>query len=325
MMNGASILVTGASGFTGWHACRYFMNLGMQVTALVRRANPELAAAGMRVIVCDLLDGAAVAAALHDAAPDYVLHLAGVNAVTDSWKQPIHTMQVNVMGTIHVVDALRTAPHIRALIITSKLKAPLSQAGTPVHPYAFSKSIQELAARAWSKLFGLDVILAEPSNLIGPGPSTGICSLLGQYIAKRERGWDSGDFLLSSRSVMRDYLDVRDAVAAYEKLLQAGEAGTVYSVQSGIHRSLGDIADTFRRMALTDVLFRWQDESSSLEGGGTTPTPIAASNSAYSDHVEQAAQTLPAALDWQPARAFEHSVADILNYHRNSYGGEESS
>ena len=102
------MLITGAAGFTGRHACIHFLEKGMRVVALVHQACPEFAA-DIEVIVCDLLDANAVAAVIQQVKPDYVLHLAGANSVPASWRQPLQSLHVNVLGTLHVLDALRDA------------------------------------------------------------------------------------------------------------------------------------------------------------------------------------------------------------------------
>lgn len=86
--------------------------------------------------------------------------------------------------------------------------------------------------------------MAEPSNLIGPGPSTGFCSLLAQHIVRSEAAAVTGSaapaaFRLSSRHALRDFLDVRDAVRAYGFILDSGETGRIYRIDSGTERELG--------------------------------------------------------------------------------------
>lgn len=305
-MRGQSILITGASGFTGQHACHHFQRLGMKVTALVHEASSPLGLKELSIVNCNLLDTQAVADVLRLVQPSYVLHLGGINSVPTSWQQPLHTFQVNVIGTLNVMEALRSLPTARALVVTSKLKDDMT------HPYACSKAVQEMATLAWSRLFHLDIVLAEPSNLIGPGPSTGICALLAQQVVQQERGNDDSCVKLSSRNVVRDYLDVRDAVAAYEKLLFHAAAGRVYAVRSGTVRSLGDVADTYGVLAQAKVSFHWQAEQ-------TIEPELPAK--AEKEPALTAADTMPAEWGWHPTISFQQSLADCLHYFRN---GEES-
>ncbi|MFW5433781.1 NAD-dependent epimerase/dehydratase family protein [Paenibacillus apiarius] len=298
-MNGlCTLLVTGASGFTGRHACRHFLDSGMRVVALTRRANADLSAMGAEAAICDLRDRERVAEVVAQVRPDYALHLAGMNSVRDSWTDPLLTQDVNVMSTLHLLNALRLTPSCRILIVTSKLKASVAPVFSPHHPYSLSKTLQELAALGWAHLFNQNVLLAEPTNLIGPGSSTGICGLLGRYIVQTENGEGPPRFNISNRYEQRDFLDVRDAVAAYEIILKHGMQGHIYPVESGRLLSLGSVVDTFASCAHVPVEFQY--------GDAARPCPKVKPND-ISFLVERG---------WKPLRAFEQSVADILHYYR---------
>ena len=119
--------------------------------------------------------------------------------------------------------------------------------------------------------------------------------------------------LLNDKQTKRDYMDVRDAVAAYEILLEHGEAGEVYAVQSGVERELGEIVQTFRRLALVDVPFRWQHEFNDIDKDAQQLHDI----QSYVPLHEMDAKLMPKSWGFRPTRVFEHSVADILNYYRN--------
>ncbi|QHW33422.1 NAD(P)-dependent oxidoreductase [Paenibacillus rhizovicinus] len=333
-MSRPRLLVTGAGGFCGEHACRHFASLGWQVIAAVRRL-PAAAAAEWAwlggvdaVLACDLSSRSETEALAERAAPDYVLHLAGANAVGASWSDPASVLQSNVMGTVHLLEGIRRlGKPCRVLVAGSMLRFPLagsgeagkspaaggaeaSAAGTagagaarpadgprPQHPYSLSKTMQVLVAQSWSSLFGMEVIVAEPSNLIGPGRSGGLCGLLARYAAVSERAAAAGDaapapFRFSSRSEQRDLLDVRDAIAAYEMLFQAGESGRVYPVASGIMRTLGEIAGAFGEVALQPL--RWEFGDS--DAASPAPADIGAI----------------AALGWSPSYSLKRSLDDAL-------------
>jgi GDP-4-dehydro-6-deoxy-D-mannose reductase len=251
------VLITGARGFTGRHACRFFAASGWDVVAVSsgRRSLhspappatedrgreecgplPPLApggaeegrSGGLREAVCDLTDREAVRRLVRDAAPDAVLHLAGQNAVDRSWREPDLTLAANALSTAYLLQAFRECREDgRALVIGSMLREPPE---APSHPYAFSKAVQASTALAWHRWYGLQVLVAEPCNLIGPGGSGGICGKIARWAAEAEAAGPAGfsPFKLSSLTEQRDYLDVRDAVRAYEILLRRGAAGTAY-------------------------------------------------------------------------------------------------
>jgi GDP-4-dehydro-6-deoxy-D-mannose reductase len=188
------------------------------------------------------------------------------------------------------------------------LRFPLPVPGeqpAPPHPYSLSKTMQVLAAQSWAALYAMDVIVAEPANLIGPGRSTGLCALIAGHAAAVERAAEGGGplpapFRLSSRTERRDLLDVRDAIRAYALLLKRGERGRVYPVASGIMRTLGEVADTFDR--LTRSPLRWEI------GESDAPSPDPADISAIQ------------ALGWSPRIALEQSLREAMESVRRAMG-----
>lgn len=290
------ILITGANGFSGRHACKYFRSQGYEVTGLIR--NPAEEDLPWHTAIGDLNHPEQIRIIIEQVRPDYVLHLAGKNSVAESWEQPAHYFASNVLGTVNLLDALRILPSCRILIVGSMLRFEVTEDPVPAHPYGLSKTLQQFTAKAWRHLFHQNILLAEPSNLIGPGFSTGICGLLARAIVRYERGEETKPFRLSSSTEERDYLDVRDAVSAYAILLERGEVGKTYSIGSGVLRSLGEIAAAFSQMVPQmlplEIGEALQDEK---------PEPVSA-------------QPLKK-LGWQPVIDFNQSLRDILDFSRS--------
>lgn len=304
-LTGKKVLVTGASGFTGRHAVTYFQGAGADVAAVVRRQGVFTFAENVSVHVCDLNDKHQVRELITEIQPDYVLHLAGKNSVPDSWDDPLLVLETNVMAVLYLLDALRSCPDARTVIVGSRLKytPEPGQIPQPPHPYSLSKALEEMVTLSWMSLFGQQIMLAEPGNLIGAGPSTGICSLLARHVAACEQKGITEAFRLSGRDNTRDFLDVRDAVRAYAVLLLQGTSGTVYPVVSGVERSLGEIADLLLSMTEAEVKVRWDGASSGPDGAGKQERLSALRN-----------------LGWSPQIPFETSLRDILADVRTQQG-----
>jgi GDP-4-dehydro-6-deoxy-D-mannose reductase len=296
-MKESTVLITGAGGFTGRHACRYFAALGYSVAAAVRREDGEPPEG--RLYVCDLTDKAEVKLLVEETKPRFVLHLAGRNAVGDSWKDPLGCMEANLLSTLYLLEALRGLANCRLLVAGSMLGFDLSDSPKPLHPYSLAKTMQVLIAQAWSFLYSQEVLIAKPSNLIGPGRSNGICGLLAARIARWENGTDASVFRLSSWHEERDYLDVRDAVAAYRIILEAGQSGTVYPVCSGSMRSLGDLVATYRGVTPLTL---------PIEVGETAPLPPPLPMDA----------AVTQSLGWSPSIPFAQSLSDALDFYRGA-------
>lgn len=297
-MSGKTVLITGANGFSGQHACRYFATIGMKVIGVVRRNGTDELPCETRS--CELTDRLAVRSLLEEVAPDYVLHLAGRNSVPESWKDPVSFIETNVLATVYLLDAIRmTSPGARTLVVGSMAQYSQTVRSSPPHPYSFSKMLQVASAQSWADLFGQRVMICHPSNLIGPGPSSGICGLLGRKVAQLERGGEPSPFRLSSLTEQRDFLDVRDAAAAYAAILLQGDCGESYPIGSGIFRTLGDVVRSFQSSARCDV-----PVDVSKEPVPTYPEPVDVAK------VNE--------LGWQARVPFAQSVADILDYFRGS-------
>lgn len=301
-----TIVITGAAGFTGQHACDYFTSIGMNVAALVRTkvTNTQLQSKGIRYYICDLLNSAELEETIRSIKPDHVLHLGGKNAVPEAWQKPLLYMESNIMATFNLLNALRHFPSCRILVIGSRLKFTLQPPYRPQHPYSLSKSLQSVSALSWASLFEQSVMIAEPCNLIGPGPSTGFCSLLGKYIVRLERGEKLPLFILSSRTERRDFLDVRDAVRAYAVLLFNGQPGAIYQVDTGIERTLYEVALSMAKLASCAVPISWnENEASEKERAAQT-------------HRKPATPAHLLTSSWRPEIPIEQSYVDIMDYFR---------
>lgn len=298
------IVITGASGFTGQHACSYFSSIGINVVALVRKKTIEKPSEGIRQYVCDLLDSTELEETIRSIEPDYVLHLGGKNSVPEAWRKPLLYMESNIMATLNLLNALRHTPTCRILIVGSRLNFTLQPPYRPQHPYSLSKSLQSAGALSWASLFGQSVMIAEPSNLIGPGPSTGFCSLLGRHISGLERGEELTPFILSSRTEQRDFLDVRDAVRAYAVLLSNGQSGATYQIDTGIERTLYEVALSMIKIASCPVPISWREQENSEENPSlqTSKKPITP------EHLT--------VHNWRSEIPIQQSFVDIVDYFR---------
>jgi len=236
--------VTGASGFVGRWLRDHLESFGDTVVA------PEV----------DVTDGPAVRAAIADAVPDALYHLAALTHVGDSWAAPEDTLLVNAVGTLHVLEAARALPKPpRVLLVCSAEvygsvqphQLPLTEDAPlrPVSPYAASKVAAEfLGLQAWLA-HGLPVLRARAFNHVGPGQSPRfVVSSLARQIAAAERDGGS-ELLVGNLSPRRDFTDVRDVVRAYRMLVVDGVAGEVYNVCSGRDVAVDELASRLLALA----------------------------------------------------------------------------
>jgi CDP-glucose 4,6-dehydratase len=187
---GKRVLLTGHTGFKGAWMAAMLAHLGARVTgfALAPDAAPNLfELAGIAAIVpkgfADLREPQTVIAAAHEARPEIVLHLAAQALVRRAVREPVATFATNVMGTAHLLDALRTVEGLQAvLVVTSDKVYENPERGKPFRegdalgghdPYAASKAAAEIVtasfARTWFDARDIAVATARGGNVIGGG------------------------------------------------------------------------------------------------------------------------------------------------------------
>jgi GDP-4-dehydro-6-deoxy-D-mannose reductase len=249
------ILVTGAAGFAGSHLLDRLEPGDRPVVAWRRPGErPPAPPTGTRASwhELDLLDAAAVRRAVEDARPAVVYHLAGIAHVGGSWDRARLTLEVNVLGTYHLLSALaRLDARPRVLVTGSALvykdhdrAIAESDAIGPGSPYGLSKLAQEMTGAHAADELGLPVLLTRPFNHIGPrqDPSFFTASVARQ-IAQIERGLIEPVLTVGNLEGRRDLTDVRDTVRAYQAIAERGAAGQVYNVCAGQAYRIGDILD----------------------------------------------------------------------------------
>ena len=187
---GRRVLVTGHTGFKGAWLSLWLADMGARVTgfALPPQSTPSLfhqarVAAAINAIEGDLRDARAVRDAVRESEAEIVLHLAAQALVLDSITDPIGTMATNVMGTAHLLEALREGPNVKTvLVVTSDKVYANDETGTAFpesfplggkDPYSASKASTELVVRAWRETYlakaGVKIATARGGNVIGGG------------------------------------------------------------------------------------------------------------------------------------------------------------
>lgn len=228
------LYVTGASGFVGHHLA--------QVVAEGGFGECEFHPLPHGV---DVRDAEGLRASLAEARPDWVIHLAAQSFVPDSFANPRETFDINLFGTLNLLQALRATGFVGRLLYVSSgdvygavpesaLPVSESQEPAPRNPYAVSKLSAEHLCRQWHFSEGLDVVIARPFNHIGPGQTTRfVVSGLASQVARIAAGIQPPSMVVGDIDVSRDFSDVRDVVRAYAALLRLGKAGLTYNVSSG--------------------------------------------------------------------------------------------
>jgi GDP-4-dehydro-6-deoxy-D-mannose reductase len=257
-------LVTGATGFAGGHLLDRLRGR-TRLLAWHRPSTPPPPALSEDIAwrPVNLLDRDAVAKAIADETPARIYHLAGAPQVDTSWRTVVPHLQANVLGTHHVLDAVRrTGRPCRLLVVTSaqvyrtRVDRPIAEDEPfgPSNPYAFSKLAQDELARRAVTDDRMDVVIARPFNHTGPRQSTAFAvSSFAQQIAAAEAGAGPAEVHVGNLDIRRDILDVRDVVAAYERVMEGAPSGRAFNIATGRAERIGDLLDHLTALARTSI------------------------------------------------------------------------
>lgn len=187
---GKRVLLTGHTGFKGAWAARWLAGMGARVTGLAlppatRPSLSDILGSGHLVNshLIDLRDLACVEAGVRGADPEVVLHMAAQPLVRLSYEDPVATFGSNVMGTVHLLDALRRLARPQAIVVVTSDKVYANDGSGRAHgeadrlgghdPYSASKAATEIVVDAYRQSYfaaaGVPLVSARGGNVIGGG------------------------------------------------------------------------------------------------------------------------------------------------------------
>jgi GDP-4-dehydro-6-deoxy-D-mannose reductase len=233
------LLVTGRHGFVGSALSRMVRDGAFADWCVIDA--PE---------ALDLRDPVGICSVVEGAAPDAVLHLAAQSWVPEALRDPAATLQVNLFGTLNLLQALKQCAFrgrmiyvgtgdVYGVVPESALPVTETRLPAPRNPYSVSKVAAEALCYQWTITEGMDIVLARPFNHIGWGQSDRfvVSDFARQIIAIRQ-GRRKPAVAVGDIDVTRDFTDVRDVVNAYFALFASGVSGEVYNVCSGHEHSI---------------------------------------------------------------------------------------
>ncbi len=236
------ILITGITGFIGSHLAKKLLVLGAKVYGVSRSVSKR------NIYKVDILDQETIHEIISKKKIEICFHLAGESLVEVGQKAPYKTFQVNILGTLGVLEAARKNNLERVIIASSshvygKNKLPYYEGyiPRPSRPYETSKACTDLIAQSYADTYSLPVLIPRFVNIYGPYdlnfnrviPQT-IRNIL---LNKAPKLWGGG--------TTRDYLFVDDAVDAYLSLavhsIKDSKKNRIYNFGSGNPVSVADL------------------------------------------------------------------------------------
>lgn len=261
-------LIIGAAGFVGGYLINELAGAENDVHATCL-PNEKISNSRCSVHNMDILDIQAVKSVLDEVQPDVIFHLAAQSSVALSWKKPQLTADINIKGTINVLEAVRESKKkdMRILLIGSGEEygfiregaCPISE-NEPLNPgniYAATKACQGMLGEIYFRAYKQDIIMVRAFNHSGPGQlPIFVISDFCRQISEIEKGAKAPEITVGNLSAMRDFTDVRDVVRAYRLLSEKGTSGRTYNVGRGKAVMIQDILDTALSMAKCSITVR---------------------------------------------------------------------
>lgn len=303
----ATIWITGVTGFTGGHLLQFINGLPEKhyIVGLSRHERSTMAVDSMHNV--DLSQVEMVAEAARRDPPSRVFHLTGLFSPPASEAEMWH---INVGGTVALLHGLALANCHNASVICVGSAAEYlpsldgcfaeSSACGGVTSYGRTKWAQTTLALLLGKQLNIPIMVVRPFNLIGPGLSR---RFVAGELAAQFACVDNKEISVGNTKSERDFIDVRDVVAAYWEVAEKGTDGEVYNVCSGTPTSIEDIITIFSELA---------------EGSRTIIEDQSRMRAVDIDRAYGDNEKIIRVTGWNPRITLRDSLADMLDEARQS-------
>jgi GDP-4-dehydro-6-deoxy-D-mannose reductase len=262
----------------------------------------------------DLLDGDGITKIVARFKPKFILHLASFSSVAFSWSNPVNSFQNNTNIFLNVLEAVHSVKiGTRILSVGSSEEygdlaegqSKFSEDDTlhPVSPYAVARVSQEMLSKVYTKGYGLDIVMTRSFNHIGPGQKEifVVASFAKRLVEMKKQGATSPKLMTGDISLIRDFVDVRDVVRAYDGLLKKGKKGEIYNICGGVGYSLKELVQQMASILDMEVLTE-VDEKLIRPNDNKV---IIGSN-----------EKIKRSIGWAPEIPMRRSLEDVINFWR---------
>lgn len=306
-------LIIGAGGFVGAYLIEHLHSLGTYELYATKMGGEQLPYEYVQVDMLDILEREAIDELLGRVRPDVIFHLAALSSVALSWKKPQLTIDINIKGTVNLLDSVRNSGlsprvllvgsgeeygHVREKDVPIKEETYLR----PGNIYAATKACQNMFGSIYADAYDLDIVMVRAFNHIGPGQSDlFVVSDFCKQVAEIEKGIKEPVIKVGNLASRRDFTDVRDVVRAYALLASSGQKGELYNVGSGDARSIQEILDMILDRATREI-------SVVIDETRFRPVDVPI--------IEADIGKLGSATGWKPQIDIEQTVQETLEYWR---------
>lgn len=211
---------------------------------------PKLAK--VRFVQCDLRNGQRVTQMLAQYQPSHVFHFGAQSLPTLSWSDPVTTFESNIMGSLHLFEAVRHMKrrpvvvsacssaeygHVPASAIPVTEDQPLQ----PLHPYGISKVALDLLAREYFLDYDIPAVNVRLFNTTGPGKTNDAPSDFVRQLVRIKKGLQPPVIEVGNLKPHRAFLDVRDTVRGFYLAATKGKRGEAYNLCATRTYEIGEL------------------------------------------------------------------------------------
>lgn len=310
-------LITGITGFAGSYLAELLLKKGIEVHGLgrwrSRTENIEHIQKKIHLIEGDLLDAHSLQDLMMNFRPDLVFHLAAQSFVPASWTSPAVTLEINVVGSCNLFEAVRAAqiqPTIQIACSSEEYgqveptEVPIKETNPlrPLSPYAVSKLAMDYLGYQYFKSYKMKIVRTRGFNHTGPRRGDVFAeSTFARQIAEIEAGRKEPVIYVGNLEAERDFTDVRDMVNGYYLAATKGKPGEVYNICSGKAVKIDWVLKTL--LGFSKVRVKVEPDPARMR---PSDVPILLGD----------CRRFQKQTGWKPKIPLETTLKDLLNYWR---------
>lgn len=307
-------LIIGGAGFVGGYLGNYLSDICKMDVYVTKLPHEIIENERFKIYNLNILDKEDIVSLLFEIRPDYILHLAAQSSVGVAWKNPCLTIDINIKGSVNVMDAVRELfykPHI--LLIGSgeeyghikKGEIPIQEEtiARPGNIYAATKACQNMIGSIYADAYDMKITMVRAFNHIGPTQDAiFVVSDFCKQVAEIEKGIREPKMYVGNLQAKRDFTDVRDVVRAYALLIERGIAGETYNVGSGRAIAIKEVLDMIVALSSTEI-------SIEIDKNKIRPVDVPI--------IEADITKIRELTGWVPQIPIQQTVKETLEYWRN--------